>query len=129
MWTSYLYSISHLLSITIHVSNLSVTITLRIFLLTGVLLESRFALQCFLASETSYRAYILLCTHNLSYRILRFISSTYVTYLDDYINLLTLSSSSKTFLTFHHFLAPGTMVTRLTWHEEAKSITSILLTI
>jgi hypothetical protein len=114
MWTSCLYSISNMLSVTIHISNLSLTKTLRICLYTRVLPESRFALQCFLTSKTSYHAYILLCIHNLSFRILRFISLTYVTYLDDYTNLLTLSSSSKT---------------SLTWHEETKSITSIHLTI
>ena len=97
--TSCLYSISHLLSITIHVSNLLLTKTLRICLYTGVLPESRFALQCFLVFEITYHAYIFLCIHDLSYRILRFISLTYVTYLDDYTNLLTLLSSSKTFLT------------------------------
>jgi len=53
-WTSYLRSLAHLFDSNYSHTILSATRTLRICLFTGVLVESRFALQCLLASKLYY---------------------------------------------------------------------------
>jgi len=65
------------LALTIRISNLSLTGTIMIFLSTGVLPESRFALQCSLASKVSYCA-LTHSIHNLPYWTLRLMPLTYV---------------------------------------------------
>jgi hypothetical protein len=70
--------------------------------------------------KTSYHAYILSCIHNLSYRNLRLILLTYFTYLDGFTHLLSLSSSSEIFPSFHNLLAPESMgnSSNLAWRSE-----------
>lgn len=68
-----------LLALTIRISNLSLTGTLRICLSIGVLLESRFALQCLLVFKVSCYAHTK-SIHNLPYCTLRHMPLTYVGY-------------------------------------------------
>jgi len=66
--TNYLRSLAHLFDSNYPHTILLATRTLRICLFTGVLVESRFALQCLLASKVSYYPYaysIHLCKNHV----------------------------------------------------------------
>ena len=95
--TDYLRSSFHLFDSHCLHTVLSATRTLRIFLSTGVLVESRFALQCLLASEVSYYPYA--CSIQLCKNYVPLTDKLLIWYLGvwtDSHNSLTMTRISKT---------------------------------
>jgi hypothetical protein len=91
-------------------------------------MESRFALQCSIAFKTSYHTYTWL-KHDFPYSTLRHVPLSYITYLVDSTNLLSLFRVLRNLSILLPFLLlPNSWMTHITCRREVKLNTPTLMT-